>query len=40
VLAFAVHDSALARVTFEVIAGQTPIAEALAACRVPGAHRS
>jgi nucleoside-diphosphate-sugar epimerase len=40
VLAFAVHDSALAGVTFEVVAGETPIAEALAACRATGAHRS
>jgi nucleoside-diphosphate-sugar epimerase len=40
VLAFAVHDSALAGMTFEVVAGETPIAEALAACRATGAHRS
>jgi nucleoside-diphosphate-sugar epimerase len=40
VLAFTVRDSALAGVTFEVVAGETPIAEALAACRATGAHRS
>jgi uncharacterized protein YbjT (DUF2867 family) len=40
VLAFTLHDPALAGVTFEVVAGETPIAEALAACRVPGARRS
>lgn len=39
VLAFAVHDPALATVTFEVVAGETPIAEALAACRPAGADR-
>ena len=39
VLAFAVHDPALAGVTFEVVAGETPIAEALAACRAAGAHQ-
>ncbi|HEX4187645.1 MAG TPA: SDR family oxidoreductase [Solirubrobacteraceae bacterium] len=39
VLAFAVHDPALATVTFEVVAGETPIAEALAACRSAGGHR-
>ncbi len=38
VLAFAVHDPALATVTLEVIAGETPIAEALAACRPTGTH--
>ena len=32
-LAFALHDPALARVTFEVIEGDTPIEQALAACR-------
>ena len=40
VLAFALHDQALAGVTFEVVAGETPIAEALAACRAAGAQRS
>jgi nucleoside-diphosphate-sugar epimerase len=40
VLAFAVHDPTLAGVTFEVVAGETPIAEALAACRAAGAQRS
>jgi uncharacterized protein YbjT (DUF2867 family) len=39
VLAFTLHDPALAGVTFEVVAGETPIAEALAACRA-AAHRS
>lgn len=38
VLALAVHDPALATVTFEVVAGETPLAEALAACRPAGAH--
>jgi uncharacterized protein YbjT (DUF2867 family) len=38
VLAFSVHDPALAGLTFEVIAGDTPIEQALAACRsVPAA---
>jgi uncharacterized protein YbjT (DUF2867 family) len=40
VLAFTVHEPALATVTFEVVAGDTPIAEALAACRPAGAHPS
>jgi uncharacterized protein YbjT (DUF2867 family) len=40
VLAFAVHDPALAAVAFEVVGGETPIADALAACRPAGAHRS
>jgi uncharacterized protein YbjT (DUF2867 family) len=40
VLAFAVHDRALAAVAFEVVAGETPITEALAACESAGAHRS
>ena len=39
VLAFAVRDPALATVTFEVVAGETPIAEALEACRSAAAHR-
>jgi uncharacterized protein YbjT (DUF2867 family) len=39
VLAISVHDPALATVTFEVVAGETPIAEALAACRSVGTHR-
>ena len=33
VLAFSVHDPAIAGLTFEVIAGDTPIEQALAACR-------
>ena len=33
VLAFTVHDPAVAGVTFEVVAGETPIEQALAACR-------
>jgi uncharacterized protein YbjT (DUF2867 family) len=33
VLAFALHDPALARATFEVAEGDTPIEQALAACR-------
>jgi uncharacterized protein YbjT (DUF2867 family) len=33
VLGFTVHDPALAGVTFEVVAGDTPIEQALAACR-------
>ncbi len=40
VLAFAVHDPSLATVTFEVVAGETPIAEALTVCRSAGAQRS
>jgi uncharacterized protein YbjT (DUF2867 family) len=33
VLAFALHDPALAHATFEVAEGDTPIEQALAACR-------
>ena len=33
VLAFILHDPALAGVTFDVVAGDTPIEQALAACR-------
>jgi uncharacterized protein YbjT (DUF2867 family) len=33
VLAFTLHDPALAGVTFEVVEGDTPIEQALAACR-------
>ena len=33
VLAFSVHDAAVAGLMFEVIAGDTPIEQALAACR-------
>lgn len=40
VLAFAVPDAALAGATFEVVAGETPIADALAACRPAGTDRS
>jgi len=34
-----VHEPALATVTFEIVAGETPIAEALSACRRPSAER-
>jgi nucleoside-diphosphate-sugar epimerase len=40
VLAFTVHDPALAGATFEVVAGDTPIEQALAACRSAEAVRS
>jgi uncharacterized protein YbjT (DUF2867 family) len=39
VLAFALHDPALAHATFEVAEGETPIEQALAACRPASVYR-